>query len=129
MIYLVEENTSKRQAVGEISKKVLDALGLSISNRIVTISPRAIKHVKDDHTKDFEKYFTELPDILLNPNYTGFKGHTKDKIEVVKKIDQFVLVGINISYDSSLSVSSFYQVNWVRIDTRHRRGRLIKLTD
>ncbi|MGI6424422.1 MAG: hypothetical protein ACOX2A_04070 [Tepidanaerobacteraceae bacterium] len=113
---------------------MLKVLGYdNIGKTEVIIPPGTIKHVLTKRPKDFDKYFYYIPEVICNPDYYGKYPNKKDCIELVKKIyvesnskGEFVLVGVKINTSKEILLSSFYSVNWVKVDSRRKRGRLIE---
>lgn len=128
---LIDESIKKPQLVGYLPKEALSALNIDKNeNMPVYITPGAIKHIKNKRPNEFEKYSLTITEIIEDPDYVGYKKKANNQIEIIKKVNEYVLVGIKIKKQNTsitLNISSFYKVNWVKVDSRHRSGRLIKL--
>jgi hypothetical protein len=121
----LNKNEQIHQIIGEIPKIVLELLRLDLPTTTVKITNGAIKHVQNDHPIDFSLYFSHLKEIIEKPDFAGaYRG--QNKFELIKILDDHVLVGLKV-HGSHVTISSFYRVNWVKVDTRIKRGRLKKI--
>lgn len=86
--------------IGKVSKKIIEILGLKYEKEEpIFIGEANIKHMKEEHPKDFEKYGANIEDIIKNPTYLA-RNEKKKSIEFIKeyKIDnEYVLVAVRIS--------------------------------
>ncbi|MGE5631589.1 MAG: hypothetical protein ACM3TR_10905 [Caulobacteraceae bacterium] len=125
---MLDEYAVTSQYVCDLNNKVITILNLSIVDKRVFISPGAIRHARSEHGKDFFKYFQLLPQILSSPEYCGIYPNKANCIEVVKKIDDFVTIGLKINNTSGpLSISSFYMINDSKCKARINKGRYHKI--
>lgn len=76
--------TMKPKIVGVINQQVIRKLGLHIiENTPIMFGKTNIEHMKNEHPKDFGKYFDYLPYILSTPDYIA-KHPNKASIEYIK---------------------------------------------
>lgn len=74
----------KPEKVGEIDEIVIRVLNLSVNPNVpILIGEQNIKHMMEEHPKDFEKYGGKIAEILSNPDYVA-KHPNKDSIEYIK---------------------------------------------
>lgn len=108
--------------IGSISKKVVDLLKLPfISGTEILIGPNNVEHMRNRHEKDFEKYSSEMINILANPDYVI--PHPKDEsLQYIKVIDRYVLVVVRVSRGGKLFARSIYTMTTEKIDKFQRKG-------
>ena len=86
--------------IGKVNKKVIKLLGLDYNEeKPIFIGDSNIKHMIDEHPKDFEKYGACIGDIINAPTYLA-RNEKKKSIEYIKqyKIDnEYVLVAVRVS--------------------------------
>ena len=81
--------------------------------------------VKKKHMKCIP-YLDCLDDIILNPDFIGINpNETIDSIEIVKRYEVGVLVGIKLNYkENYLYVSTIHEISESKIRRRQNSGRL-----
>ena len=87
--------------IGKISKRIIEILGLDYEEeQPIFIGDANIKHMKEQHPQDFEKYGAKIKDIINNPTYLA-RNEKKKSIEFIKKYrlenDEYVLVAVRVS--------------------------------
>ena len=86
--------------IGKVSDKIIKILGLKYQKEEpIFIGEANIKHMKEEHPKDFEKYGVYIQDIINNPTYLA-RNEKKKSIEFIKeyKVDnEYVLVAVRVS--------------------------------
>ena len=61
-----------KQQIGIFSSDVVQALDLDIpSGTPIYIADTNIKHMKNSHPRDFEKYGKQIADIIAYPDYVS----------------------------------------------------------
>ena len=87
---------STRQ-VGIIDQKTINLLRLDIiPNTPILLGDSNVAHMKESHPKAFERYFSQLEDILLTPDYVNL--NPKDSsIKYIKTLDEHIVVGVRVS--------------------------------
>lgn len=97
-----EERSLRAQTkVGEITQKVIDTFGLSVTaGTSILCGPDNIIHMQTKHPSDFAKYNDKLNEIISSPDYIC-KHPNKSSIEYVKVFkndkDEHVLVVVRAS--------------------------------
>lgn len=86
--------------IGKVSNKIIKILGLKYEKEEpIFIGEANIKHMKEEHPEDFEKYGRYIEDIINNPTYLA-RNEKKNSIEFIKeyKIDnEYVLIAVRVS--------------------------------
>ena len=86
--------------IGKITKKIIKILGLDYKKEEpIFIGEANIKHMKDKHPEDFEKYGIDIEEIIKNPTYLA-RNQKKKSIEFIKKYEienHHVLVAVRVS--------------------------------
>ncbi|WP_037353771.1 PBECR2 nuclease fold domain-containing protein [Selenomonas sp. FC4001] len=118
--------------IAHISKKVIDALGLDITeNTPIYLGESNIKHMKQRHFADYDEYGDVIADILNQPEYVG-KNPKDDSIEYVREYkrtnDEFVKVAVRISLKGRYYARSLYVLSANRVRNFIRKGTLKDLT-
>ncbi len=82
------------------------------------------KHILNRHP-DCLKYLDSISQIIEQPDYIGRNPHEPDSIELVKKFDSHILVGIKLDFSNHyLYVASLYKINDNKVNRRLHSGRL-----
>lgn len=112
--------------VGVITQRVCDLLGVNITpGTPILIGSTNIDHMKSTHPADFAKYFSELENILANPDYLNL--HPKDgSIQYVKVFDAHVMVGVRISSKGALFARTIFEMSEQKVETYNKKGLLKK---
>ena len=87
--------------IGRITKKVIRILELDYDKeQPIFIGDANIKHMKERHPLDFERYGQKMEDIIKNPTYLA-RNQKKKSIEFIKeyktKSDEYVLIAVRVS--------------------------------
>lgn len=112
--------------VGELNPELSEILGYNINKRDVYISTGLKAHmIKRKHFKCL-KYLESMSDIINNPDYIGINPNEKsDSIELVKRYDDNVLVGIKIDpYKDYLYIATMHDIQDSKLSRRVHSGRL-----
>jgi len=114
--------------VGDFTDKYNKVLGTNIKHLEIFRSKGLPAHmVKRKHYKCL-KYIDYIPDIIANPDYVGINpNEAGDSIELVKRYEDNVLLGIKLNIDGTyLYVSTMYDVQESKVSRRLHSGRLKK---
>ena len=86
--------------IGLVNKKIIKLLGLDYAKEEpIFIGDENIKHMKEEHPLDFEKYGKDIENIISNPTYLA-RNEKKKSIEFIKKYkinNEYVLVAVRVS--------------------------------
>lgn len=112
--------------IGVLSKEVLDILGDQIVNKDIYCSNGLKTHMIKRKHFNCLKYLGLIPDIISNPDYIGSNpGEAGVSIELIKRFDLNVLVGIKLSGDGNyLYVATMHDIQEEKISRRLQSGRL-----
>lgn len=114
--------------VGSFTEQFNKILGTDMEQLEIFRSKGLPAHmVKRKHYKCL-KYIDYIPDIISNPDYIGINpNESDDSIEIVKKYDDNVLLGIKLDSDGKyLYVSTMFDVQESKVLRRLHSGRLKK---
>ena len=122
-------NNSQKQSIilGRIPDCVDALLGIQISgDRNVYFGTTNELHMQSSHPEDYEKYKSELSNIIHNPDYIGM--NTKDNsIEFVKEFkndNEFVKIAVRVSLNKKYFARSMYVLNNRRVKSFISKGTL-----
>ena len=105
--------------VGEITQKVIDTFGLSITvGTSILCGPDNISHMQSEHPSDFAKYSDKLNEIISSPDYIC-KHPKKSSIEYVKVFkndkDEHVLVAVRASGKGVMFARTLFVMNPIKV--------------
>lgn len=119
-----------RKRIGFFSSSVIRTLGLDIpAGTPIYVADTNIEHMKTSHPKDYEKYGSELQNIIANPDYVG-KNTKDDSIEFTKEYfvnGEYVKVAVRVSTQNTYYARSMYVLNPNRVKNFIEKGTLKKL--
>lgn len=112
--------------VGNINQRVISLLGLDIAvDTPIFLGDSNIEHMKNEHPEDYEKYFHELQNILMTPDYVAL--HPKDNsTQYFKRFDVYVVVAVRVSKKGIYFARSIYEIPDRRFENYKRAGTLKK---
>lgn len=117
------ENCELR-VVGQYNSKFNDILGISLPCADIFQSDGLIVHIKHRHP-DYLPYEPSIPDILESPDYIGCHPKEANSIELVKRLEENILVAIKLDPDEQyLYISSLYDIKESKLQRRINSGRL-----
>lgn len=113
------------QKIGEINKEIFKCVTQDICTDEVIITDERIKHIKEKHPNDFERYCGYMKEIVENPEYIIeankpntaliLKSFSNDK-EQFKTIMRIITASDNKNYKNS--IITFMKINdkeWNRL--------------
>ena len=106
-------------------------LGTDLSPGRVRLSPRAHRHIAEDHPNDYATCMAELPGAIAAPTYIGQAPHHAENIELVKRVrgvqGWMVLVAVSLEADKhgEYRVRSAYLIREAAVQERRVRRRLL----
>ncbi|MCL2819509.1 MAG: PBECR2 nuclease fold domain-containing protein [Oscillospiraceae bacterium] len=121
----------KTRLIGVVSSTVVSALGKD--NKIykvgdaIYLGKNNIKHMKQRHSKTFNKYCSKLSQIISEPDYVGINNED-NSLEYVKIFNDHVKLVVRIAGDEKLYIRSMYTVYQSRTEFFIKSGRLKLLT-
>ncbi|MGL5086482.1 MAG: PBECR2 nuclease fold domain-containing protein [Clostridium sp.] len=119
--------------VGYLRSKMSNILGISY-NGVIYASPGVVKHIKNRHGNHLSRKVTTniieiMKSIISDPDYIGIykSSFGKISVEIIKKIDVNILVGIEIDNEKDyIYVSTMYPITDAKIESKLYNGKLIK---
>lgn len=118
-----------QQKVGAISDRVAAALGLAVGDDTpIYLGDSNIQHMIQRHPADYQKYGSQIPTILADPDYVGMNP-SDGSIEYVKEFlieGEYVKVAVRIAGTGKYYARSLYVLNPNRVRNFIAKGTLIK---
>lgn len=129
----MEQKDYSYRRVGYLKNAIALSLGVKFTGTIYA-SSGVIKHIKKRHgdhlnKRVIENLFDYMKEIIENPDYIGvFKeGENYVNVEFIKKIDDYILIGIYIEENGDyISVSTMYPISEKKIYNKLYSGKLFK---
>jgi hypothetical protein len=113
---------SGQTVIGYIDQSVINLLGLQIiSGTPILVGPSNIEHMKKNHPEDFEKYFSELTNILSSPDHV-IPNPKDGSLQYIKKLDEFILVAVRVSGGGKFFSKSLYKMGHDKIERFNKNG-------
>lgn len=127
----MEKKFCTYKRVGYFKEKMANYLGVRYSGTIYA-SPGVIKHIQRRHGKHLSKKIVGniidvMKKIIESPDYIGVYKITENEvlIELVKKIDDNILIGIEIDSERDyIYVSTMYPITDAKMDRKIYSGKL-----
>lgn len=117
------------QTVGVVTEQIEKLLGLQITgDRNIYFGETNLKHIMSKHPADYQKYGSELQNILAAPDYVG-QNPTDGSIEYVKEFlveNEYVKVAVRLSASDRFYARSLYVLNAKRVQNYIARNTLKK---
>ena len=112
--------------VGKYNEEFNKQLNINLPINEIYQSDGLVKHISKRHP-GFEKYMSDIPDIIANPDYIGTNPKEKDSIELIKILDDNILVAVKLDKnDNRLFVASLYNISSSKLKNRLNSGRIKK---
>jgi hypothetical protein len=116
------------EKIGEFSEEVINVLNLEIPvGTAIYIGESNLRHMKNTHPREFEKYYRRLPRILSDPDYVGI-NQSDGSIEIVKIFSKYIKIAVRIANDGDYYIRSLYEVGKSRVESSLKNGQLKSLT-
>lgn len=122
---------NKPYVVGKLTKEVITTLGLSLGEKDIVVWGDRIQYIekhKGDFQNDaeFKKHVEAMPEVIGNPDYVGV--HPKgNSIQYIKKIDEWMLVGVRIKLKGNLVVRSAYPIKQEKLNDYIKSGTVKRI--
>ena len=125
--------TNKKTKIGYIQENVLhlcssDKLTLTL-NQPIFISEGNVEHIKNEHPIEYEMYFSELSNILSNPDYVGVhpNGRSIEYLKFFGDGPERILVAIRATKRGTLFVRSLYYITEEKFNSYIDSGTIKKV--
>ena len=97
--------------VGKYKEEFNKQLNINLPINDIYQSDGLIIHIKKRHP-GLEKYMSDIPDIIKNPDYIGVNPKETDSIELIKILDDNILVAVKLDKNANhLFVASLYNIS------------------
>lgn len=99
--------------IGKVNRKVIEILELKCEEKPIFIGENNIRHMKEKHNIDFEKYGNDIEKIILNPTYVA-KNPKQGSIEYIKEYiveGELVLVAVRASMQGTMFVKTLFTMS------------------
>lgn len=104
-------NDKVNKQIGKVTKRIIKILNLNYEEeQPIFIGIENIKHMKEEHPKDFKKYGAFIEDIIKSPTYLA-RNEKKKSIEFIKRYkvnNEYVLVAVRVSGNDIHFVRTMY---------------------
>lgn len=124
---------NEKTRVGYIQEKVIDLcpsdkMTLTL-NQPIFISEGNEDHIKSEHPEEYNQYFTELSDILANPDYLGVhpSGRSIQYFKFFGDGPDRILVAVRATKRGTLFVRSLYSVPEENFENYLKSGTITKV--
>lgn len=132
-IYKISKGKSRNIKIGELSKEVIETLGLDLKPQNITIwSNRIEEHCEKhksqyDSPSNYDQAVKSIPLIIQNPDYVGIHT-TSGNIQYIKRLNEISLVGIKvIKGNSGLLFRTIFPITEDKLEHNIRTGKYIPL--
>lgn len=114
--------------VGTYDLKYNQLLGMDLAEYDIYYSVGIEIHMRKRHHDDCIPYISRLQEIICAPDYVGKSPKEPDSIELVKRLEHNVMVGIKLDKGKDyMYVSTMYCIQDSKVNNRAKGGRLKKL--
>lgn len=112
------------QCIGRLPRNLSEMLCPEGQTAEIFIDEGTIRHIKRRHPYTYRTYFEKLCEVLSEPDYIGLYGLGANRVELVKKYKDIVLVALKVDDILGVFVSSMYIIEPHRIEKRIAYGKL-----
>lgn len=115
--------------IGTFSEKVIDLLQLDLeANTPIYIGDSNIEHIKKRHPYEYDKYFSDIEDIIANPDYIGQNPSDKS-IAFVKTYQiesEYIRVAVKIMTSGRCYAKTLHLLSTYNAERYIEKGTLQK---
>ena len=126
----LSKGQSKNIKIGELSKEVINTLGLDLKPQNINIWSTRIQEHCEKHKNDYSspnaynQAVKSIPLILKEPDYIGL--HKNGNIQYVKRLDDISLIGIQVLKGSgNLLFRTIFPISEIKLKNSIKSGKLI----
>lgn len=130
---MIDKNATDKQEIGYISSDINNALktlinsSIDLEGAVILVGPNNLNHVQERHPESFNKYTESLSEIISSPDYVGVHPNGQS-IELIKKLEENVLVAIRLRSNGPLWVKSFYEITNSKLSNYVSSGRVVDMS-
>ncbi|MCL1949960.1 MAG: PBECR2 nuclease fold domain-containing protein [Turicibacter sp.] len=112
--------------MGKLPQAIITHYGLQCTSQSVWIHSGVIKHINKRHPGVYQQYGKYISDVISNPDFVGQNPTEPNSVELIKVIEESVLIAIKLDPSGYLYLSTFYPLNngSHKIKKRLKSGRL-----
>ena len=116
--------------IAHISKQIIDILNLNLPpNTPVYIGANNIKHIKNRHPYEFDKYYQDISRIINNPDYVGL--NPKDNSILMVKLfqidNEYIRVAVKVTSKNICYAKTLHLLSSCNAERYLEKGTLKKL--
>lgn len=119
-----------KKIIGYFSSNVIDLLNLNIPvNTPIYIGESNIEHIKNRHPYEYETYFSDIQNIIANPDYVGQNPSDKS-IAFVKTYrlgSEYIRVAVRITTNGSCYAKTLHMLSTCNAERYIEKGTLKKI--
>ena len=111
--------------VGSYIEEFNKLSGSSLPLQEIYCSKGLPTHLFKRNHSDCIKHIDDIPDIISNPDYIGVNPNEPNSIELIKKYEENILIGIKVDVNGDyLYVATMYVIQDAKLDRRLYSGRI-----
>lgn len=119
------------QIIGYFEQSVIDLLQLDIpKNTPIFLGESNVEHMKNRHPYEFDKYFSDISEIISHPDYVGVNP-SDNSVGFVKEYlisGEYVRVAVRVTTKGQHFAKSLHSLSTYNAARYLERGTLKKLT-
>lgn len=124
-------NFKDYKRVGQLRLSLAEEVGFPCYG-VVYASPGVLNHIRKRHSKQLTKKVKEnllatIEKIIDNPDFVGIRFDKVPTIELIKKVDATLLLGLQVDEENNyIYVSTLYPITEGKINQRLFSGKLLE---
>lgn len=127
----MEISNSMAQIIGYFNQSIIELLHLNIPNNTpIFLGESNIEHMKSRHPYEFDKYFSDISEIIANPDYVGLNP-SDSSVGFVKEYlisEEYVRVAVRVTTKGQYFAKSLHSLSTYNATRYIEHGTLKKLT-
>lgn len=127
---MVRKRVVQMQLVGRFNKKIIDLLNLSIEeNTPIYIGSVNEIHIRNRHEYEYDKYRSDIEEILEQPDYVGISPRDNSVMYVKDYIEagEYVRVGVKVASSGKYFVRTLHLLSTYNAERYIEKGTLKKV--
>ena len=115
--------------IGKITQRVIDLLGLGISaNTPIYIGEKNIEHIKSRHPYEFEAYYSQIEEIIAEPDYVGqnIRNGSIDYVKVYCTNGNYIQVSVKVASSGKYFARTLFSLMTYKAERFIANGTLKK---
>lgn len=118
-----------KKQIGTFSEKTINLLQLNIkANTPIYIGDSNIEHIKKRHPYEYEKYFSNIDDIIANPDYIGQNPSDKSVsfVKIFQLDSEYLRVAVRITTRGQCYAKTLHLLSTCNAERYIQKGTLKK---